>query len=133
MAKIKHSYLASLEISFACDSLSVSIGGALVVGEDAYRATLTSNINKIVSFFEDLGILIIHEPDYCVLDVCASLAVLVKHFHKKILTLKDSGNSQSLLGLFDSIWWPNGVKLQVSQIRFSLKTWYSETQTCFVV
>ena len=48
--------------------------GAVVIGKDAYRATLTSNINKIVSFFEDLGILIIHEPDYRVLDVCASLA-----------------------------------------------------------
>ena len=37
--------------------------GVMVVGEDAYRVTLTSNIKKIVSFFEDFGILIIHEPE----------------------------------------------------------------------
>lgn len=48
--------------------------GALVVGKDAYRVTMTSKIQEIVSFLEDFGILVIHEPEHSVLDVCASLA-----------------------------------------------------------
>lgn len=54
--------------------------GAVVIGEDAYRVTTTSNIQKIVSFLEDFGILIIHEPEHRVLDVCASLAPQITFF-----------------------------------------------------
>lgn len=54
--------------------------GLIVVGEDAYHVTQVRNVKNAVSFFEDFGIPVVHEPEYRVLDVCASLAPHIKHF-----------------------------------------------------
>jgi DNA polymerase-1 len=48
--------------------------GAVVIGKDGYRVTMTSKIQEFVSFLENFGIPVIHEPEHSVLDVCASLA-----------------------------------------------------------
>jgi DNA polymerase-1 len=54
--------------------------GLVVVAADAYHVAPTLNIQKIVSFLEDFGILVIHEPEHSVLDVCASLAPHITRF-----------------------------------------------------
>ena len=53
---------------------------AVVIGEDAYRVTTVSNIESVVSFLEDFGVLVVHEPEHGVLDACASLAPHATHF-----------------------------------------------------
>jgi len=54
--------------------------GLVVVAADAYHAAPTLNIQKIVSFLEAFGILVIHEPEHSVLDVCASVAPHITNF-----------------------------------------------------
>lgn len=53
---------------------------AVVIGQEAYRVALKSQVEDVVSFLEKFGVLVVHEPNQSVLDVCASLTRHTTHF-----------------------------------------------------
>ena len=67
-----------------------------VVGEDAYRATSTSNIEKTMSFLQAFGVPVVHDPNRRVLDICTILTPCAGRFvtrNQSLLVLADAGRA----------------------------------------
>ncbi len=73
--------------------------GLFVVGKEAHSITSNANIEKTVSFLQQFGISVVHDPQASVLDLCVGLASLATCFvtHDRRLLLFASDGRRIIL------------------------------------
>lgn len=73
----------------------------LIIGKDAYSAATKSQVEDAASFLSNLGIAVIHEPDFRVLDLFASLTEHATHFVTKNQSLLFLAGKERAVVLID--------------------------------